>query len=118
MIFKKFLFSMMAIVSLLGRMVANATYQGYASWFYDGLGNCGSINTNADHIVALSTKEYDKGNHCGKLVRVHYKGRAIDVKVVDSCPSCLRYNIDLSISSFLVLAPLEIGVINVTWEYL
>ncbi|KAF8808329.1 hypothetical protein BYT27DRAFT_7164218 [Phlegmacium glaucopus] len=117
MISNKFLFSVMTIISLLA-LVVNAAFHGRASWYYDGLGNCGTWNTNADHIVALSTQEYNKGSHCGNMIRVHYKGRMLDVKVVDSCPGCLRYNIDLSISSFISLAPLELGLINVTWEYL
>jgi len=118
MMFKKLPFSIMAILVSLLDLRANATFQGRASWFYDGLGNCGFWSTNADHIVALSIQEYNKGSHCGKMIRVHYKARSLDVKVVDSCPGCPRYNIDLSTSSFLALAPLELGLINVTWEYL
>jgi len=83
------------------------------------LGSCGFVSTNADHIVALSTQEYNEGMHCDKMIQVHHKGRVLDVKVVDKCPSCSRYNIDLSTSAFLGLAPtLDLGLLNVTWRYL
>ncbi|KAF5334912.1 hypothetical protein D9611_010001 [Ephemerocybe angulata] len=47
------------------------------------------------------------------------EGRSIHAVVVDSCPSCNPYNIDLSPSAFMALAPLSVGRLhNVTWNYM
>ncbi|KAF8154297.1 RlpA-like double-psi beta-barrel-protein domain-containing protein-containing protein [Crassisporium funariophilum] len=107
-----------ALTSLLVFAGVATAFHGRATWFHDGLGNCGFVNKDSDHIVALSTREYGNGERCNKKIRIHYGSNSIIATVTDSCPSCGRYSIDLSLSSFKTLAPLNIGVVNVVWEYL
>jgi hypothetical protein len=41
---------------------------------------------------------------CGKTATVTWKGKSVNVKVVDECPVCGYDNIDLSPSAFAQLA--------------
>ncbi|KAF8994921.1 RlpA-like double-psi beta-barrel-protein domain-containing protein-containing protein, partial [Cyathus striatus] len=88
-----------------------------ATNYYTGLGNCGAWSQDSDFIVALSTAEYNNGAHCWQHIQVHYQGKTIDATVVDSCPGCSQYSIDLSPAAFSALAPLDAGRIQVDWNY-
>ncbi|TFK36110.1 RlpA-like double-psi beta-barrel-protein domain-containing protein-containing protein, partial [Crucibulum laeve] len=88
-----------------------------ATWYWTGVGNCGAHSVDTDYIVALSTAEYNNGSHCWKHITVCYEGKTIDATVVDSCPSCSQYSIDLSPSAFEALAPRSKGRIQVSWNY-
>ncbi|KAF9555285.1 hypothetical protein CPC08DRAFT_766044 [Agrocybe pediades] len=92
-------------------------FHGDATYYNTGLGNCGAHSKDTDFIVALSTQEYNKGSHCWQHIKVHYQGKTIDATVVDSCPGCSRYSIDLSPAAFKALAPLDAGRIKVDWNY-
>ncbi|KXN90760.1 Papain inhibitor, partial [Leucoagaricus sp. SymC.cos] len=81
------------------------------------VGNCGAPSQRSDFIVALSTVQYNNGAHCWQHVKVRYNGNTIDVTVVDSCPRCAQYGIDLSPGAFQALAPLGTGSIPVSWWY-
>ncbi|KAF8970646.1 RlpA-like double-psi beta-barrel-protein domain-containing protein-containing protein [Flammula alnicola] len=96
--------------------VAHA-FTGDATYYYTGLGNCGAYSKDTDFIVALSTAEYNGGAHCYQHIKVSYQGKTIDATVVDSCPGCSQYSIDLSPSAFEALAPLDAGRIQVDWHY-
>ncbi|KAF9448521.1 hypothetical protein P691DRAFT_792466 [Macrolepiota fuliginosa MF-IS2] len=111
---KPFAAAVGAICMLAGAVNA---YSGDATYYYTGLGNCGAQSKDTDFIVALSTQEYNNGAHCWKHIKVHYGGKTIDATVVDSCPGCSRYSIDLSPSAFKALAPLSAGRIPVTWSF-
>ncbi|PBK90527.1 hypothetical protein ARMGADRAFT_934207, partial [Armillaria gallica] len=80
-----------------------------------GVGACGVPMQNSDHIVALSSNQYDGGTH--KYIGVHYKGKFVDATIRDLCPGCDHNGIDLSPSAFEKLAPLDDGRIQVTWNY-
>ncbi|KAK0238307.1 RlpA-like double-psi beta-barrel-protein domain-containing protein-containing protein [Armillaria nabsnona] len=105
-------------VATLSLYTANA-FIGDATYYNPngGLGACGTPLQNSDYIVALSTTQYAKGANCGKLIRVSYKGRSVDVTIRDLCPGCPSGGIDLSPSAFKQLAGLDVGRIQVTWEY-
>lgn len=99
------------------------------------LGNCGAQSQDSDFIVALSTAEYNNGAHCWQHIKVSCRsqpscnknslihlgyldgGKTIDATVVDSCPGCSQYSIDLSPGAFQALASLDAGRIPVTWWY-
>ncbi|KAF8970655.1 RlpA-like double-psi beta-barrel-protein domain-containing protein-containing protein, partial [Flammula alnicola] len=82
------------------------------------LGACGTRNVNSDHVVALPTLEFAGGTRCNRMVRVYYKEKSVDAKVVDLCPSCSMSGIDLSLSAFQALAPPEVGLIQIYWQYI
>ncbi|KAK0488458.1 riboflavine-aldehyde-forming enzyme, partial [Armillaria novae-zelandiae] len=105
-------------VAILSISVVNA-FTGDATWYTPngGLGACGTPLQNSDHIVALSTAQYAGGANCGRVIRVSYKGRYVDVTVRDLCPGCGNNGIDLSSSAFQQLATLDVGRIQVNWDY-
>ncbi|KDR78248.1 hypothetical protein GALMADRAFT_65040, partial [Galerina marginata CBS 339.88] len=82
------------------------------------LGACGRLNANTEHVVALPAIEYARGMHCFKQVRILYQGKTLDAQVVDICPTCGLTGIDLSPAAFQTLAPLDIGVLQVNWNYI
>ncbi|KIM41889.1 hypothetical protein M413DRAFT_410304 [Hebeloma cylindrosporum] len=88
------------------------------SLFGTQIGACGGFNVNSDHVVALPPLEYAGGTHCGRMVRIYYQGKSIDARAVDLCPSCGLTGLDLSISTFQALAPLDVGLIYVDWFYI
>ncbi|KAG0249250.1 hypothetical protein BG011_009460 [Mortierella polycephala] len=76
-------------------------------------------------IVALNEEQMGSlqgsGSQCGKMVRVHYGGKSVDVKVVDTCPSeyCDKGALDLSQAAFKELAGgLSKGVLSLDWEFI
>ncbi|KAK0185018.1 riboflavine-aldehyde-forming enzyme [Armillaria mellea] len=82
-----------------------------------GDGACGTPLQNTDYIVALSSDQYAGGVHCGKVITVSYQGKSVDVTVRDLCPGCGSNGIDLSPTAFQQLAGLDVGRMQVTWDY-
>ncbi|KAF8997412.1 RlpA-like double-psi beta-barrel-protein domain-containing protein-containing protein [Cyathus striatus] len=105
-----------------------ADITGDATYYDAGLGACGITNTNADYIVAVSTKYFDtfpgyqggnpnKNPLCGKNIRATYQGKSVTVKVTDRCGGCAYGDIDLTPTAFSKLAPLSVGRLHgVTWN--
>ncbi|SJL17496.1 uncharacterized protein ARMOST_21048 [Armillaria ostoyae] len=107
-------------------------FTGDATWYSPngGFGACGTPLQNSDYIVALSTAQYAGGANCGRVIRVSCRflpqvsslflldeGRSVDVTIRDLCPGCGPNEIDLSSSAFQQLAGLDVGRIQVTWDY-
>ncbi|KAK0497531.1 riboflavine-aldehyde-forming enzyme [Armillaria luteobubalina] len=109
--------SVIAALALSIGMVNALT--GDATWYTPngGYGACGTPLQNSDHIVALSSNQYAGGVHCGKHISVNYNGKSVDATIGDLCPGCGTNGIDLSSSAFQVLAPLDVGRMQVTWNY-
>jgi len=101
------------------------TRTGRATYFYPGLGACGTYSNDQSMIVAMNAPTFDSypgaGSNpntnpiCGKTVTVNYQGKTVVVQVVDKCPSCGANDIDLSPAAFSVLADESVGVIQATW---
>ncbi|KAK0238328.1 RlpA-like double-psi beta-barrel-protein domain-containing protein-containing protein [Armillaria nabsnona] len=109
--------SVIAALALSIGMVNALT--GDATW-YDPNGNfgaCGAPMQNSDHIVALSSDQYAGGAHCWQHIGVNYNGNFVDATIGDLCPGCGINGIDLSSSAFQELASLDVGRIQVTWNY-
>ncbi|PBK66791.1 barwin-like endoglucanase [Armillaria solidipes] len=105
-------------VATLSICMANA-FTGDATWYTPdgGSGACGTTLQNSDNIVALSNDQYAGGVHCGKVITASYEGKSVDVTIRDLCPGCGSNGIDLSSSAFQQLAGLDVGRIQVTWDY-
>ncbi|KAK0457335.1 riboflavine-aldehyde-forming enzyme [Desarmillaria tabescens] len=105
-------------IAVLSIGIVNAT-TGDATWYTPNgnYGACGTKLQNSDNVVALSSAKYDAGAHCGKRIKVSYKGKSVDATVRDLCPGCGTNGIDLSSSAFQELAGLDVGRIQVTWNY-
>ncbi|KAJ8095001.1 hypothetical protein PM082_010219 [Marasmius tenuissimus] len=96
----------------------DAKVTGDATWYQPngGYGACGAKSSNSDLVVALPQGQYASGQKCWKHLDVAYKGKHVDVTVVDLCPGCGPNDIDLSEGAFKQLASLGTGRIKVTWN--
>ncbi|KAL8281175.1 hypothetical protein RQP46_006533 [Phenoliferia psychrophenolica] len=96
------------------------SYYGTATYFYQNgiAGNCGNVNQDSTYLIALDSRMYDNGAHCGKTVTIHGNGKTIQAIVADSCPTCVSAgSIDLSEGAFKAFASLSDGVFAVTWNF-
>ncbi|KAF4570970.1 hypothetical protein EYR36_008297 [Pleurotus pulmonarius] len=89
-----------------------------ATWYHTGQGACGAHSNDEDHVVALSSEEFSRSNHCFKHIVIHHQGREVDATIVDRCEGCSRFALDLSPGAFKMLASLDEGTAEVTWEYI
>ncbi|KAJ7199359.1 RlpA-like double-psi beta-barrel-protein domain-containing protein-containing protein [Mycena pura] len=92
---------------------------GPATFFIPGgaTGACGGAIQNSDFAVALSSANYAGGAHCGQDVTVQFNGKSIVVRVADLCPGCASNGIDLTEGAFAALADVNLGVIEVNWNF-
>lgn len=42
-----------------------------ATWYHTGMGACGAHSNDEDHVVALSSEEFSRSNHCFKHIVIH-----------------------------------------------
>ena len=81
------------------------------------LPNCSYPSPPADGLfVALSPGEYDNAAACGGYLEVHGPDGSVRVEVIDQCPGCAAGHIDLSEAAFSAIAPLNAGLVNVTYQ--
>ncbi|KAK3986520.1 RlpA-like double-psi beta-barrel-protein domain-containing protein-containing protein [Cladorrhinum sp. PSN332] len=108
-----------------GEITARAT--GQFTWYNTGLGACGKTNNDNQLVVALNKATFDpktpngnpnKNTLCGRKIRATYKGKSVDVTVVDRCPGCGANDLDLSPAAFKKLAGLDKGRITGSWVWL
>ncbi|PMB69311.1 Allergen Asp f 7 [Beauveria bassiana] len=83
--------------------LTSSSIAGSFTYFYPGLGACGGHNGNNDYIVAVSAKIFDSQRPCNRRIRAWYKGRSVDVKVVDRCAGCAENDLDFSPAAFKAL---------------
>jgi expansin len=89
------------------------------NYVLQGLPNCSYPSPPADGLfVALSPGEYDNAAACGGYLEVHGPDGSVRVEVIDQCPGCGDGHIDLSQAAFSALAPLNEGLIDVTYQSL
>jgi hypothetical protein len=111
---------MMIINALLALVLG---YNGKSTFYYNennAPGSCGFGFSDSEFIAALSgdmMKGY-KAPYCNRLARVEYKGKSITVKIVDTCPTCENTSLDLSPTAFRALEDLDVGLIDIKWEFL
>ncbi|KAB5595499.1 hypothetical protein CTheo_960 [Ceratobasidium theobromae] len=95
------------------KSVDQTQHRGWATNYntQTGRGACGWNNKNSEHVVAIGKPLWEStqdgngtSNKCGKTATVRYKGKSVQVRVVDECPVCGYNDIDLSISAFTQLA--------------
>ena len=101
-----------AAVLSAGEVSGTATH-----YVLQGLPNCSYPSPPADGLfVALSPDEYDSAAACGGYLEVHGPDGSVRVEVIDQCPGCGDGHIDLSEAAFSALAPLNQGLIDVTYQ--
>lgn len=77
---------------------------------------CGGFHSNSDPIVALSGQNMDQ-SLCGKRIKMTYNGVTEYATIVDMCPGCGPWALDLSEGLFPDFAPLSDGVIYGDWTF-
>ncbi|KAG0072291.1 hypothetical protein BGZ89_007176 [Linnemannia elongata] len=94
-------------------------FSGRGTWFTDSTGSCEVPFDTNDLIVAMNAAQMGGKSQCGKSVKISFGGKTVTAKVVDTCPSqfCSSGALDLSQAAFKKLAPLDVGVINIKWEF-
>lgn len=98
--------------------LAARSNSGKATFFEPGLGACGWQSSSGDAIVALTSKMWDGGSHCGKWVTMEHNGAKTSAKIVDECPTCEgNAGLDLSPSQFSHLASQDQGEIDIQWWF-
>ncbi|KAI0057887.1 riboflavin-aldehyde forming enzyme [Artomyces pyxidatus] len=111
------------LVALFGSLFALASpiekrqLGGRGTWFDVGLGACGLYNVDSDFIVALATPDYAGGAHCNQMITITANGQTASAQVRDECPSCNSGSIDMSPGLFQQFASLDVGVVEVSWNY-
>jgi len=96
------------------------TRTGRGTWFSPGLGNCGKTDGDGDLILAIGKQLYDRtgGSHCNQMVKIVANGKTAYGKTRDSCQSCSDNDIDMSPALFQKFAPLDTGVLKVSWSFM
>ena len=83
-----------------------------------GLPNCSYPSPPADGLfVAMPPGEYASAAGCGGYLEVRGPKGSVRVEVIDQCPDCGAGHIDLSEAAFSAIAPLDAGLINVSYEH-
>ena len=89
-----------------------ATYYSYTP----GNGNCSFIGDDSDAMVAaINIVDYDNSAMCGRYLRITGPNGSVDVRIVDSCPSCSQGDVDLNEPAFSQIADLSAGVVAISW---
>jgi hypothetical protein len=102
-----------AVVSA-GEVSGTATH-----YVLQSLPNCSYPSPPADGLfVALSPDEYGNAAACGGYLEVHGPDGSVRVEVIDQCPGCGDGHIDLSETAFSAIAPLNAGLVDVTYQRL
>ncbi|KAJ3162213.1 hypothetical protein HK101_000756 [Irineochytrium annulatum] len=91
----------------------------------NGIGACGESLGNYDMIAAISMATFNSlGDNysnptCHKRVTVtnQANGKSLEVKIMDSCEACENGSLDLSYGAFQQIADLELGVIDIKWNW-
>ncbi|KAF8262552.1 RlpA-like double-psi beta-barrel-protein domain-containing protein-containing protein, partial [Lactarius quietus] len=118
-----FVFSLSALAAPVPEefqdLETRTTHTGRGTWYITGLGACGWTNSNSQLVVAmpLSLYEENNGSNCGQMVEISYGGKTVKAEMVDNCPSCSDNDLDMSQATFKSLAPLSVGVIEISWQF-
>ena len=111
--------NMMIMMSLIAVVLG---YNGKSTFYNnenDAPGSCGFGFSDSEFIAALSGDMMDgyKSPNCNRFAKVEYKGKSITVKIVDTCPTCEKTSLDLSPTAFRALEDLDVGLIDIKWEF-
>ncbi|KAH7923008.1 plant expansin [Leucogyrophana mollusca] len=86
------------------------------TYYEPGLGACGETNTASQYVVALNSDQYDSGSYCFDTITISYGGKTTQATIVDRCPGCPDYGLDLSEGLFEYFADTSVGVIYGDWS--
>ncbi|KAI8337873.1 RlpA-like double-psi beta-barrel-protein domain-containing protein-containing protein [Chlamydoabsidia padenii] len=102
---------------------SGGTFKGDGTYYNAGMGSCGKTNTDHDMIAALNAPQMgvvpnpNKNPNCGRYAKVKGPKGTVRVKIVDTCPPCLKGSLDLSPAAFMKIADLAAGRVPITWSW-
>jgi expansin len=98
----------------------NPLREGRATYYAaTGAGSCSFDPSPNDLMVAaISYVDYGDADYCGAYVEVYGPEGTVTVRIVDKCPDaqCAAGHLDLSREAFARIAPLERGIVPITWR--
>jgi expansin (peptidoglycan-binding protein) len=99
----------------------STVHTGQATYYAaTGGGNC-SFDAVADAseilVGAMNELDYDNSTVCGSFVHITGPEGEVTAMIVDRCPECPEGNIDLSPAAFETIAPLAMGLIDISWTF-
>ncbi|KAI8057665.1 hypothetical protein BDF22DRAFT_739075 [Syncephalis plumigaleata] len=81
----------------------------------------GSSSRESQLIVAISSHLYGdsrrRSKYCGHCVRIHGPKGHVVAKVMDACPSCSPFSLDLSPMAFAMIGELNDGRVGIQWSW-
>ncbi|KAI8985145.1 RlpA-like double-psi beta-barrel-protein domain-containing protein-containing protein, partial [Pilobolus umbonatus] len=98
-------------------------YRGDGTFYQPGLGSCGIVNDEYDLIAALNAPQMKNGANpnnnptCGKYIKVTGPLGTVRVKIVDTCPPCVKGDVDLSPAAFGRIAEFDDGRVDISWVW-
>jgi len=96
------------------------SFTGPGTFFYAGLGACGTMNGNNDMIIAMNSGQFSQGV-CFQWVSITYNGQTIAAQITDSCPTCAPFGIDLSLGLMEAFVgqnnAFSVGQISLSWSF-
>lgn len=96
------------------------THTGEATYydFADGGGNCSFDPTPNDLMVgAMNATDYAGSAPCGACAHLKGPSGEVTIRIVDQCPECKPGDIDLSPEAFAKIAAIELGRVDISWQY-
>jgi hypothetical protein len=104
---------------------SDGEFSGDGTFYNTGLGACGIESNDSQFVVAVGYQLYDSVNTanpnnnplCGRKITVFRGDKSVQVTVVDKCPGCSYYSLDLSPAAFNVLGNPDEGRIPITWKW-
>lgn len=105
-----------------GGASGNIVSGGSATFFTQGgvAGACGTVHQDSDYVIAMQTVLYNNGANCGRKIRLTRTstGQSITATVADECPTCINdQSLDLSVAAFNALASPDVGMFDITWQF-
>lgn len=109
---------------VFGRPLQQAEQRTGRATYYDatGDGNCMfGPSPNDLMVAAISHEDYGTpapAAYCGAYVEVTGELGSVVVRIVDKCPDalCTRGHLDMSPQAFAKIAPLEKGIVPISWR--
>jgi hypothetical protein len=104
------------------------TQTGDGTFYATGLGACGIVNNDSEHIAAVSHLLFDNfpgyngqnpNNNpmCGRTVTARRGSKSVVVALTDRCTGCKVSDLDFSPSAFNILGDPAEGRIPITWTW-
>ncbi|KAF9547118.1 hypothetical protein CPC08DRAFT_755507 [Agrocybe pediades] len=78
---------------------------------------CGESFSNNDFVVALNLAQFQVDSHCFQKINITAEGKSTIAEIVDGCPFCTEFGLDLTPGLFQFFAPLPDGLIVGSWDF-